>query len=106
MRDAPTAQWPRFGLAPYSAPTGIPYGWDAELVERGAPIGLGYEVANELTLLEDPGSAPLVCFGTSGVYGRLCLDPRSKQIVHIQYGVFNRRSDPQPKVVVLTPHPA
>jgi hypothetical protein len=98
MLDAPTERWPRFRLVTYSAPTGIPHEWDAELVEKGAPDGLAYEAAKELTLLEDPGSGPLVCFGTRGISGRLCLDPRTKQIVHISYRAFGR-SGPQPKVI-------
>jgi hypothetical protein len=82
-------------------PTGIPHGWDEELLEQGAPDGLAYKAAQELTLLDDPGSGPLVCFGISGIYGRLCLDPRTKQIVHVSYGAF-RRSGPQPKVIGVT----
>lgn len=98
MADEQAAHWPRFTLVTYSAPTGIPHGWDEELLEKGAPTGLAYKAAQELTLLEDPGSGPLVCFGTSGIYGRLCLEPRTKQIVHVSYGAFGR-SGPQPKVI-------
>ncbi len=100
MADAADARvdWPRFKLVTYSAPTGIPHGWDAELLAKGAPDGLVCNAEDKLALLEDPISGPLVCFGTSGLYGRLCLDPRTKQIVHILYGAF-KPGDSQPNVV-------
>lgn len=28
-------RWPRFKIVTYSAPTGIPNGWDAELLAKG-----------------------------------------------------------------------
>lgn len=103
MPDAADARvdWPRFRLVTYSAPTGIPHGWDAELLAKGAPDGLYCNAEGKLTLLEDPGSGPLVCFGTTGLAGRLCLDPRTKQVVCILYGAFGswRGDIPQPAVV-------
>jgi SUKH-4 immunity protein of toxin-antitoxin system len=103
MSDAADArvEWPPFRLVTYSAPTNIPYGWDAELLAKGAPDGLVCAAEDALTLLEDPGSGPLVCFGSSGLDGRVCLDPRTRQVVHIVYGAFGswRGGTPQPKVV-------
>jgi hypothetical protein len=93
-----TTAWPRFTLVTYSAPTGIPHGWDAELLEKGAPDGLAYEAAKELTLLEDPSSGPLMCFGTSGLYGRLCLDPRSGRVVHV-VDAASVTGDPEPRLL-------
>ncbi|HEU5441019.1 MAG TPA: hypothetical protein VFU88_17160 [Ktedonobacterales bacterium] len=90
--------WPRFKLVTYSAPTGIPHGWDAELLAKGAPDGLVCEAQDTLTLLQDPGSGPLVCFGTAGRSEHLCLDPRTKHAVHILYGDF-RPHQIQPEVV-------
>ena len=47
MAEEQTAHWPRFTLVTYAAPTGIPHGWDAELLEKGAPDGLVCEAASE-----------------------------------------------------------
>jgi len=96
--EDPTSRWPRFKMVTFSQPTGIPNGWDAELLDKGAPDGLVVGAARELTLLEDPGSGPLVCFGFAGAHGRLCLDPRTKQVVHIEYGAF-KPGNPQAEVV-------
>jgi hypothetical protein len=63
--------WPCFTLVTCKAPTGIPHGWDAELLEKGAPDGLVCRAARELTLLEHPDAGPLVCFGTMGRILRL-----------------------------------
>jgi SUKH-4 immunity protein len=98
MAEEQTADWPRFTLVTYSAPTGIPHGWDAELLEKGAPDGLVCEAARALTLLEHPDAGPLVCFGTMGPDDYICLDPRTKQVVLVVYGAF-RTGDPQPRFV-------
>ncbi|HEV2238365.1 MAG TPA: hypothetical protein VGR57_17020, partial [Ktedonobacterales bacterium] len=73
MPDAADTQvdWPRFKLVTYSAPTGIPYGWDAELLAKGAPDGMFCKAAHALELLEAPGYGPIVSFGCVGLYGRL-----------------------------------
>jgi hypothetical protein len=93
--------WPRFKLVTYSAPTGIPRGWDAELLAKGAPDGLVCHAEDQLTLLEDPSTGPLVCFGTGDLYERFCLDPRTNQVVCIVYRAFGswRGGTPQPEVV-------
>jgi hypothetical protein len=91
-------------MVTYSAPTGIPHEWDTELLAKGAPDGLACKAAKELTLLEDPSSGPLVCFGTSGSYGgygELCLDPRTKHIVSTTDGAFRHSGSPQAKVIGL-----
>ena len=95
MAEDPTARWPRFELVTFSAPTGIPHGWDAELLSKGVPKAMlgRYNAASELTLLEDPGHGPLVCFGASGSFVRLCLDPRTGQVVDI---VYDRKAVNQP----------
>jgi len=41
-------------LMTYTALTGISQGWDAELLEKGAPDGLVCTAARELTLLTHP----------------------------------------------------
>jgi hypothetical protein len=66
MAEEPEVDWPRFTLVTYRAPTGIPNGWAAELLEKGAPDGLVSTAARELTLLEHPKAGALVCFGTTG----------------------------------------
>jgi hypothetical protein len=91
-------RWPRFKVVTYSAPTGIPHEWDAELLEKGAPDGLICEADRELTLVEHPDAGPLVRFGTTGPDDYVCLDPRTKQVVGILYGAF-RTGDPQPEFV-------
>ncbi len=87
MPDNTVDRWPRFQLVTFSAPTGIPHGWDAELLRTGVPKSLlgRYEAASELTLLEVPNYGPLVCFGTTMLYGRVCLDPHMGGVVDIAY---------------------
>jgi hypothetical protein len=99
MAEEQTAHWPRFKVVTYSAPTGTPHGWDAELLDKGAPDGLVCTAARELTLVERPDAGPLVRFGTMGPEEYVCLDPRTKQVVGILYGTFFRIDDPQPEVV-------
>lgn len=93
--------WPRFKLVHFSAPTGIPHRWDAELLAKGAPDGLVCHVEDKLTLLEDPTFGPLVCFGTGAPDERLCLNPRTRQVICILYGAFGnwRDSASQPEMV-------
>src|SRR5260370_450420 len=100
MPDAADARvdWPRFTLVTYSAPTGIPHGWDAELLAKGAPDGLVIKAEHDLTLLEAPSYGPLMCFGTTGAHGRVCLDPRTQHVVHVEYGAF-QTGNPQAEVV-------
>ena len=100
MSDEQTIQWPRFMMVTYSAPTSVPYGWDAELLEKGAPDGLVCEAARKLTLIEDPDAGPLVCFGTghlADIY--VCLDPRARRVVDVfAYGV-GETTGPPPKII-------
>jgi hypothetical protein len=35
MAEERSTEWPHFRLLPYTAPTGIPHGWDAELLDQG-----------------------------------------------------------------------
>jgi hypothetical protein len=99
MADVHADRRPRFTLVTYSAPTGIPHGWDANPLEKGAPDGLVCEAARELTLIEHPESGPLVCFGAGHLADMyVCLDPRTKQVADIVYGAF-RFGDPQPEVI-------
>lgn len=88
MRDDAADKWPSFEMVAFPKPTGIPNGWDAELLAKGAPqaaLGYMYRAATELTLIDAPGYAPLVRFGLSALYNAICLDPRSGAIVQIGY---------------------
>jgi hypothetical protein len=53
MSAEQTDRWPRFRMVTFSQPTGIPNGWDEELLEKGVPDGLAYDAAHELMLIED-----------------------------------------------------
>jgi hypothetical protein len=100
MADEPTGQWPCFTLVTYSVPTGIPHGWDAELLEKGAPDGLVCTAARELTLIEHPQTGPLVCFGAGHLRDTyVCLDPRTKQVVDIQAHGPVGPGSPQPRLL-------
>jgi hypothetical protein len=87
MPENPTDRWPRFELVTFPEPTGVPHELARTLVERGVPKSLFglYRAASELTLFEDPGSGQLVCFGTTGLDGLVCLDPRTGQVVDLIY---------------------
>jgi len=94
-----TMEWPQFRLVTYSAPTGIPHGWDAELLEKGAPDGLGCTPLPALALWEHPDVGSLARFGMvhlSDTY--FCLHPRTKQVRCVNYGAF-QTGDPQPRFV-------
>ena len=84
--DEARDRWPRFDLVSFRTPTGIPHGWDAELLRKGVPkalIGQSYQAASELMLLNVPGNGHLVCFGISGLLGKACLDPHTGAIITI-----------------------
>jgi SUKH-4 immunity protein len=87
MPENPTDRWPRFEFVTFPEPTGVPYEAARMLVKRGVPKSLFglYRAASELTLLEDSGLGQLVCFGTTGLYGWVCLDPRTGQVVDLIY---------------------
>jgi hypothetical protein len=93
MPDTPVDRWPRFEMVTFPEPTGIPFGWDKELVSKGIPkdpLGL-YNAAHELTLLEVPNYGPLVCFGTQHS-DYVCQDPHTGAIVYAAYlppGIVN-----------------
>jgi hypothetical protein len=94
-----TMEWPQFRLVTYSALTGIPHTWDAELLEKGAPDGLGCTPLPAPALWEHPDVGSLARFGMghlSDAY--LCLHPRTKQVRCVNYRAF-RTGDPQPRFV-------
>src|SRR5215469_9719412 len=86
MPVPPEDRWPRFEMVTFSEPTGIPFGWDKELVSKGVPKNLfrRYNAAHELTLLEVPDYGPLVCFGTEH-WDYVCQDPHTGAIVYAAY---------------------
>ena len=99
MAEERTAEWPHFRLVTYTAPTGIPHEWDAELLEQGAPDGLGCTPMQELALWEHPDVGPLVRFGTGHlVHTSVCLHPRTNQVLCVNHAAF-RTGDPQPTFV-------
>lgn len=99
MVDEESTDWPRFRLVPYAAPTGILHGWDAELLQKGAPDGLACEAARELTAIEDPDRGPVVCFGMSGPHVFICLDPQTHQVVDVVVQRGREPTGPHPKVI-------
>ncbi len=79
------AHWPRFEMVHFPEPTGIPHGWDKEMLRNGVPkefLGL-YDAAPTLTLLTVQDDRQFVCFGTSGDDNHLCLDPLTGAVVEI-----------------------
>lgn len=89
-------RWPRFEMVAFPAPTGVPHGWDAELLREGVPKALfgAYEAASELTPLEVSGYGQVVRFGSSGFYGSVCLDPRTGAVVYVRSYAPDRTIDP------------
>ena len=86
--DAPdVGRWSRFEMVTFSKPTGIPHGWDMELVSKGVPKDLlgAYQAANGLALLEAQWGEQFVCFGVSGHDDYFCLNPRTGAVVDIVY---------------------
>ncbi len=85
MSDARGNRWPHFELVTFSEPSGVPYEVAAPLLEQGVPKDLvgRYHVADALSMLQEPGEAPLVCFGTSMLFENICLDPRTGNVVEL-----------------------
>lgn len=83
---------PHFELVAFPEPTGIPHAFAAPLLERGAPKAMlgRYHAAPALTLLEVPDDGQFVRFGTNGLYGAICLDPRIGAVVEI--GTFEEEA--------------
>jgi SUKH-4 immunity protein of toxin-antitoxin system len=83
---------PHFELVAFPEPTGIPHAFAAPLLERGAPKAMlgRYHAAPALTLLEVPDHGQFVRFGTNGLYGAICLDPRTRAVVEV--GTFEEEA--------------
>ena len=95
-----TTEWPQFKLVTYAAPTGIPHGWDAELLEQGAPDGLGCTALPALILLTHPDIGPLVCFGLGHLVDLyVCMNPHTKQVVDIHAHGPIASDDTQPEMI-------
>ncbi len=82
MADEPTIHWPRFELVTYVEPTGIPHGWDRDLITVGVPkrITGSYKAVSHLDLIEHPTLGPVVRFATVGRRGAMCLHPATGSI--------------------------
>ncbi len=81
MRDEPN--WPRFELVTFAEATGIPHGWDRDLIALGVPkhiLGDYYKAVSHLELIEHPTLGPLVCFATVGTRGAMGLHPATGSI--------------------------
>lgn len=76
-------RWPRFELVHFSTPTGIPHGWDQELVSKGVPKTGGYEATRDLVLIEIPDYGPLILFGVAGPSYSVCLSPHTGEVIGI-----------------------
>lgn len=86
-------RWPRFEIVRYEAPTGIPNGWDAELLAKGVPKGMmeRYRAAKRLMLVSDTEGRKVVSFGRTMLTHHICLDPQTGQVVVVLR--FRRRAD-------------
>ncbi len=78
-------RWPRFGMVFFSQPAEMPIDLIAPLMTRGVPKSLlgRYTAASELTLFALSDYGQLICFGTYGRFGKICLNPPTGQIVDI-----------------------
>jgi hypothetical protein len=85
MSDDLLARWPRFEIVRYEAPTGIPNGWDAELLEKGVPRGMmeRYRAARRLMLVGDIEGREFVSFGRTMLMHHICLDPQTGQVIEV-----------------------
>lgn len=77
--------WPRFELVTYAQPTGIPHGWDRDLVTLGVPKRIlgRYRALSSLDLIEHPTLGPLVPFATLGRRASMCLHPATRSIHYL-----------------------
>jgi SUKH-4 immunity protein len=80
-------QWPRFELVTYAEPTGIPHGWDRDLITLGVPKSImgSYKAIDHLDLIEHPTLGPLVRFATIVIRrrGAMCLHPATGSIHYL-----------------------
>ena len=75
--------WPRFMLVIYVEPTGIPHGWDRDLIALGVPqriLGNHYTALRHLELVEHPALGFLVRFALVGRRGGICFHPATQSI--------------------------
>lgn len=86
MPNVAESRWPQFELMRLSQPTGIPNGWDEELLTKGVPksiTGRAYQAASTLTILDDPRYGYLVCFATWGDSCSIFLHVWTGQIIGV-----------------------
>jgi hypothetical protein len=82
--------WPRFELATPDLPPDIPAFARERLSERGVPKGLiahEYRIADRAT----QPTEDLVCFGSSGLDGKICIEVPSGSIVRVFGDASTRR---------------
>lgn len=77
--------WPRFELVTYAEPTGIPHGWDHDLITLGMPKRIlgSYKAASILELIAHPTLGPVVRFAAIGRRGAMCLHPATRSIHYL-----------------------
>lgn len=76
------AQWPRFELVSIALTPGVP-SQVADLLAAGVPATLlgQYQALPETDLVGSDGQ--LVAFGSTGLFGRICVEPASRRIVQV-----------------------
>jgi hypothetical protein len=81
---AAAASWPRFDLVRIGASADM-LAPVARRLAAGVPKGLlgqEYRPLDQAAMLA-PGDGGLVAFGTSGGYGRICVEPATGAVVHV-----------------------
>jgi hypothetical protein len=85
MHPTNPLSWPHFALRPVAYPSGTPGAVRQALDMHGVPersVGGEYVAMSDATFL-DGHANNLLAFGRSGLTGRVCLEIRSLEIVHV-----------------------
>jgi hypothetical protein len=93
MTENRTGPWPRieivvFPQSAFGSPQLADTPWDVQqvLTTIGVPRQLlsgKYAAMRDLEVLEVPTQGRVICFGTSGRWSRICLDPRNGEVTEV-----------------------
>lgn len=82
----PALPKPNFRLVPLRSSNQVPARVADIFAKAGVPAGLigyDYQALPEAVVLAGSGELGLVAFGTSGLFGRICIDPASSEVVFV-----------------------
>ena len=78
------ANWPRFELVKLDVVSAVPPSVAKRLADPGVPRGaFGYQPMNPAHPLSGDETGELICFGSDGLFGRICVRASSGEVVTV-----------------------